>query len=223
MDGGSTDGTVEFLRAANDPRLKWISEPDSGQSAAINKGLGIADGDIVAWLNSDDLYKPGALAAVVEAFKAQPDTSWLVGGCDLIDKDSRPVRASVTRFKKRRLRCFSFRSLLRMNMISQPAVFWRRHFGQSVGPLDESLHWTMDYDLWLRMARRQRPLILEQVLASFRVHGASKSRGGGRPQFREGYRVACRYADGDPLGKLAHRLNVERIVWAYHAMRLIGK
>jgi glycosyltransferase involved in cell wall biosynthesis len=223
VDGGSRDGTVELLQSTRDSRLRWISEPDSGQSAAINKGLAAASGQVVAWLNCDDLYHDGALAAVADAFTANPDAQWLVGGCDLIDKDSRPVRGGVTRYKQRRLRSFSFKALLRMNMISQPAVFWRREFGNSVGILDESLHWTMDYDLWLRMARRCRPLILDRLLASFRVHGASKSRGGGRPQFREGYRVACRYAQDDPLGRLAHRINVERIVWAYHAMRLIGK
>jgi glycosyltransferase involved in cell wall biosynthesis len=223
IDGGSRDGTVELLQRTQDSRLTWLSEPDHGQSAAINKGLAMADGQVVAWLNCDDLYKPGALAAVAQAFAANPAAQWLVGGCDLIDKDAHEVRRGVTRYKQRRLRSFSFKALLRMNMISQPAVFWRRQLGDAAGPLDESLHWTMDYDLWLRMARHCPPLILDRVLASFRVHGASKSRGGERAQFSEGYRVACRYADADPLSRLAHRLNVERIVWAYHAMRLIGK
>jgi glycosyltransferase involved in cell wall biosynthesis len=223
IDGGSRDGTLELLKSTRDPRLTWISEPDAGQSAAINKGLAMAAGQIVAWLNCDDLYKPGALAAVADAFAANPAAQWLVGGCDLIDKDSNEVRRGVTRFKHRRLRSFSFKALLRLNMISQPAVFWRKEFGRNVGPLDESLHWTMDYDLWLRMARCCPPLVLDRLLASFRVHGASKSRGGARAQFREGYRVACRYAQADHLSRLAHRLNVERIVWAYHAMRLMGK
>src|SRR5687767_10822681 len=79
VDGGSTDGTVDYLRAVSDPRLRWVSEPDRGQSHAINKGLGMAGGDVVAWLNADDVYTPGALEAVARAFTASPDAKWLVG------------------------------------------------------------------------------------------------------------------------------------------------
>ncbi len=110
-----------------------------------------------------------------------------------------------------------------MNFISQPAVFWRRSFGSSIGELDESLYWTMDYDLWLRMAQSCPPLIIDQTLASFRVHDSSKSRGGYRKQFAEGYRVACRYAANDSLSRWLHRLNVEKIVWGYRALRAFGR
>ena len=140
----------------------------------------------------------------------------------IIDAAGRVIRRSVTRYKERSLRRYSYRALLRENFISQPAVFWRRDFGRRVGPLDESLHYTMDYDLWLRMGQRSAPLILDQVLARFRLHGTSKSGQIDRRQFDEGYRVACRYVEGDWVSRLAHRTNVEKIVWAYRVMRMVG-
>jgi glycosyltransferase involved in cell wall biosynthesis len=223
IDGDSRDETVRILQAVGDPRLQWISEADHGQAAAINKGLAMARGDICAWLNADDLYVPGAIATIADAFEQNPSAQWLAGRCEIIDGAGNPVRSNITRYKERRLRSFSYKALLRMNIISQPAVFWRMGFGREVGPLDESLHYTMDYDYWLRMARRRPPMILDQALARFRVHDSSKSRGGHREQFDEGYRVACRYACHDLASRWMHRFNVEKIVWGYRAMRLLGK
>jgi len=223
IDGGSRDGTIAHLQSINDPRVQWVSEADHGQSAAINKGLAMASGDIVAWLNSDDVYLPGALAAVAEAFIAHPEAQWLIGRCNIIDKDGQVTRSEITNYKERLLHEYTLKRLLRENMICQPAVFWRREFGQSVGLLDESLRYTMDYDLWLRMARRSAPLIINRKLASFRVHMASKSRGGHREQFDEGYRVACRYFGNDRVSRFLHRLNVEKIVWGYYTLRLLGR
>jgi GT2 family glycosyltransferase len=223
IDGGSRDGTINHLQSINDPRVQWISEADHGQAAAINKGLAMARGDIVAWLNSDDVYLPGALSAVGEAFTAHPEAQWLIGRCNIIDKDGQVTREGITHYKDRLLHEYTLKRLLRENMICQPAVFWRRDFGQSVGFLDESLRYTMDYDLWLRMATRAKPLIINRTLASFRVHMASKSRGGHREQFDEGYRVACRYFGRDRLSQFLHRLNVEKIVWGYCTLRLLGR
>jgi glycosyltransferase involved in cell wall biosynthesis len=223
VDGGSTDGTLDLLRAASDPRLRWTSGPDSGQSHAINKGLDAISGDVVAWLNSDDLYAPGALAAVADAFARHPDAQWVVGRCDIVDADDRVIREGVTRYKNHLLRLYSYRSLLRQNCISQPAVFWRAPFGRQIGGPDESLHYTMDYDLWLRMARAAEPLILDRVLARFRIHDRSKSGQVNREQFDEQYRVAARYFGGDTASRLAHRFHVEKIVWAYRVLRLLGR
>ena len=223
LDGGSTDGSLDLLHSLHDSRLRLLSEPDRGQSHALNKGLALATGDVVAWLNTDDLYTPGALASVAEAFTASPSAQWLVGRCDIIGAAGGVIRRPVTRYKDRSLRRYSYKALLRENFISQPAVFWRRDFGRRVGPLDESLHWTMDYDLWLRMGREAPPLLLERVLAQFRLHAASKTGRVDRRQFDEQYAVACRYAGADRLSRWVHRFNVEKIVWAYRAMRAMGK
>ena len=223
VDGGSTDGSVQLLEGIDDPRVRWSSGRDAGQSDAINKGLAAATGDVVAWLNSDDLYTPGALATVAEAFATRPGAQWLVGGCEIIDAEDRVIRPGVTRYKNYLLRKYSYRGLLRQNCISQPAVFWRAAFGRRVGGLDDSLHYTMDYDLWLRMGRESDPLIIDRVLAQFRMHGGSKSGQVNREQFDEQYRVAARYFNGDVTSRVAHRFHVEKIVWAYRLMRLLGK
>lgn len=220
LDGGSTDGTLDILRNCRDHRLQLISEKDAGQSAAINHGLRLATGQIVAWLNADDLYVRGALQTVVQAFAANPQAQWLGGRCRLIDLAGHETRPGITRYKDKLLNAYTRKKLLRINMISQPAVFWRADFGRDIGPLDETLHWTMDYDLWLRMSARCPPLIVPEVLAEFRVHEASKSAGGNRPQFEEGYRVACRYTGGDRRSRYLHRLNLEKVVWGYRWMRL---
>jgi glycosyltransferase involved in cell wall biosynthesis len=222
VDGGSVDGTVEYLKGANDPRLSWTSEPDRGQSDAINKGLARATGDVVAWLNTDDVYTPGALDAVSRAFTSNPRANWLVGRYEVIDESDRTIRSSVVRYKERSLRRYTYRALLRENFVSQPAVFWRRAFGAEVGPLDRSLHWTMDYDLWLRMGAKSDPLFLDQVLAQFRLHPQSKTGKVDRRQFDEQYAVARRYLGNDRTSRLIHRFNVEKIVLAYRVMRLLG-
>ncbi len=222
IDGGSSDGTLDLLRAIDSRHVRWISEPDRGQSHAINKGLAMADGDVVAWLNSDDLYTDSALATVAAAFERHPEAQWLVGRCDVIDAADRPIRPGITRYKNRKLARYRYARLLRENFISQPAVFWRRTFGERVGPLDEALHWTMDYDLWLRMGKLSPPLVIDDLLAHFRLHEQSKSGQVDRRQFDEGYAVALRYAGDDRLSCWAHRLNVEKIVLAYRVMRIMG-
>lgn len=222
VDGGSTDGTLEWLRSLGDPRVTWQSGPDDGQSDAINKGLEQADGDIVAWLNCDDLYTPGALAAVVRAFTHHREAQWLVGRYEIISLDGQRIRQRVVDYKRCRLERYTNAGLLTENIIPQPAVFWRRCFGYRVGLLDTSLYYTMDYDLWLRMAAVAPPLVLNETLAQFRHHDASKSGQVNRAQFDEQFTVMKRYCK-NPWRRLIHKLHVEKVVWAYRAMRLLGK
>lgn len=222
VDGGSTDGTVGLLQGLNDSRVNWTSEPDGGQAAAMNKGLKRAQGQVVGWLNSDDLYLPGALEEVSRIFTQRPEAQWVVGQCGIVDRQGLEIRTGVTRYKNRSLRKYSYQKLLRENMISQPAVFWRKDFIQQVGVLDESLHYTMDYDLWLRMGRISQPVRVERELARFRIHDDSKSGKVNRGQFDEQFRVAMRYFSGDWRSKWVHRINVEKIVWAYRLMRIAG-
>jgi len=224
IDGGSTDGSQMLLDNLRDePRVRWISEKDAGQSDAINKGLAMATGDIVGWLNSDDLYAPGALAHVASAFADNPQARWAVGRYQIIDDAGRSIRPRIVRYKEKQLRRYTYRALLRENFIPQPAVFWRREFGREVGPLDLSLHYTMDYDLWLRMGWQHDPLFIDHELARFRVHASSKTGVINRKQFDEGYQVATRYAGDDRAVLRAHRFSVEKIVWAYRLLRLIGR
>lgn len=126
VDGGSDDGTLEILRRYSDPRLTWISEPDRGQVDAINKGLRAARGDVVAWVNSDDVLLPGALERVARAFREHPAAEWLHGRCEIIDADDRVVRRWVSLYKHLRAQRHSFENLLTENYVSQMTAFWRR-------------------------------------------------------------------------------------------------
>jgi glycosyltransferase involved in cell wall biosynthesis len=223
FDGGSTDGSVELLRSIDDPRVLAVSEPDEGQSHAIVKGMARAGGEVVAWLNSDDLYTPGTLAAVAAAFEANPGAQWLVGRCQNIDETGRVIRESITRYKDRQLRRYSYGRLLRENFISQMSVFWRTDFDRQVGGPDLNLHYAMDYDLWLRMAQRCDPLILDRVLGQFRIHGQSKTSSDFAAAFREHYQVARRHARGDRWNLTLNRINSAKIVAAYRVMRMLGR
>ena len=173
QDGGSTDETLEILREY-EGRVPFASERDSGQSEAINRGLARARGEIVGYLNSDDLLLPGALRAVGEAFAADPALALVYGRALFVDAEGRPLGRCLTqRWEPGRLgdACF----------VAQPAAFWRRRAGAEVGPFDESLHHAMDYDFWLRIAERYPAAAvryLERDLASARWHDGAKTAAG---------------------------------------------
>jgi glycosyltransferase involved in cell wall biosynthesis len=224
LDDGSTDRTPQVIaELSSDPRLQSSRGENRGQCQVINEGMRRATGEIAAWLNSDDLYTPGTLATVAQAFAENPNAQWLIGRCDIIDTNDRPIRPAITNYKNSQLSRYTYRRLLRENFISQPAVFWRRSFWQQVGDLDESLYYTMDYDTWLRMGKISEPLILNQTLAQFRLHPKSKTGAVKREQFDEQYRVAQRYLGSDHLSRVIHRFNVEKIVWSYRALKIFGR
>jgi glycosyltransferase involved in cell wall biosynthesis len=221
MDGGSTDGSLAIIenaaeRARAEPgcELLWRSERDGGQTDAINRGMRLATGEIVGYLNSDDRYLPGALATVAEAFATHPRAQWLTGYCRIIDEHDRPMHQGVRRYKNAWLRRFSRQSLLVLNYVAQPATFWRRSAAAELGELDDGLHYCMDYDYWLRLAARGKPLVVRRHLAEYRVHPASKGGSAYRDQFREDLEVARRHTSNRTL-LLLHRLHNGLIVACY--------
>ena len=223
VDGGSTDGTVEILRACG-PEVRWVSEPDRGQADALNKGLAMATGDIVGWLNSDDVYEPGALLAVADVMAAEPATQWVYGRVRIIDENDREIRPCITRYKDWRMRGFRFEKLLGENWISQMGVFWRRSASAEVGPFRTELHYCMDYDYWLRLGARWPGRFVDRRLAAFRWYRGSKSGADFLEQFREELKVAQRQAAGRyrwPI--LVHRFNYIKIISAYYLLRLLGR
>ena len=173
VDGGSTDGSVDILYR-NAGRLDYlIIEPDDGQSEAINKGLRLADGDIVGWLNSDDTLLPGALHHVAKFFAANPDAEWLIGHCVEIDAEDRVVGHLVPTGTW--TLCGALLREQPFN-IPQPACFWRSSLMRRVGLLDEKLHHCMDFDLWCRfLAAGATPCVIPDALATYRLHDTSKT------------------------------------------------
>jgi len=170
IDGNSTDGSREIIREYQDQLAYWESIPDKGQTDAINKGFAKASGKYLAWLNSDDVYQPGALSEAVTYLESHPDVGMVYGDCTFIDADGRVIgRFPAAQTDYERLR----RGYVH---IPQQASFFRRDLWQKVGPLDPSFYFAMDYDLWVRLAR-EAPLVYlpGHVWASFRLHGDAKT------------------------------------------------
>jgi glycosyltransferase involved in cell wall biosynthesis len=174
MDGGSSDNTLDVLRSCSD-RVKWVSEKDKGQTDAINKGLRMASGKIVAYLNADDLLLPGTLEKVARAFMDHPETMWVTGRCRIITETGQETRKLITAYKNLWLRVHRSSFLFITDYISQPATFWRASLHNEVGFLDESLHYSLDYEYFLRLNGRYPLAILPDYLAAFRVHSQSKN------------------------------------------------
>ena len=169
VDGGSTDGSADIIRRYSDRLAWWVSEKDKGQTDAINKGFARATGEILAWLNSDDTYEPGALAAAVEFLRNQPEVGLVYGDANLIDENGGFLgRFPAAQTDYKRLR----RGYVH---IPQQASFWRANLWRQVGPLDPSFYFAMDYDLWVRLARITTIQYVPRCWANFSLHTSGKS------------------------------------------------
>lgn len=167
VDGGSTDGTLELLRER--PGVRWLSEPDDGQAAAINKGFRLASGEIVAWLNSDDYYLPGAVGRAVQALRDHAGCALVYSNFVVADEDGR----EVARYESPEWDLT--REIERGNFVPQQTVFIRREALDQVGLLDERYHFAMDYDLFIRLGKRFEARRIDDYWAAFRIHPGSKT------------------------------------------------
>jgi glycosyltransferase involved in cell wall biosynthesis len=203
MDGASTDGTVEILRRYSAQpgweHLHWVSEPDRGQTHAINKGFAGATGDILAYLCSDDVYAPGAFSFVSDFLTRNPDIDLLYGECWFVDEAGAVIR-------QKRPEAFSRKLLLRKNCIWQPTVFFRRRVWEATGPLNENLNFAMDYEYWLRVALKARIRSVNRHLACYRWQRDSKTISRERDQLREAYAVVRQFGGGGLVSWYLHHL-----------------
>ena len=216
VDGGSDDGSVALLEREG---VRHVSEPDRGLAHAMNKGFAMARGDIVAELNADDRYAPGALQAVGEAFAARPGAEWLTGRCTIIDADGQEIRKAVTAYKNALLRRYSLPLYITHNFISAPATFYRLDAVRACGGFDERYRISVDYDLQLKLARRGDPIVLDRELAAFRMAEGSLSMSGFERQFREHAEQGRIHGEGHRAAVLANRILSRAIVAAYRVMR----
>ncbi|HSV15630.1 MAG TPA: glycosyltransferase family 2 protein [Tepidisphaeraceae bacterium] len=209
MDAASTDNTLDLLRkysGERPDRMRFVSEKDRGQSHALNKAVAQTSGEIIGWLNSDDTYEPGAIAAAVECFRQHPDVDLIYGDANFTDPQDR-VLARCTHIEPYNWHRFVHYS----DFIVQPAAFFTRRAFEAVGGADESLHYVMDYDLFLKMASKFKVAYLPRVLANYKWFGQNKTAVGGWDRLNEMRRVAMAFgARGLPAyGRLeAARLGV---------------
>ena len=221
VDGGSTDGTIDILERlerAQPGRLHFVSEADRGQADAVNKGFDRARGEIVGWLNSDDVYEPGCFAAVARTFAEHPECDVVYGRAHYVGENDELLGVYPTRTE------FEWQTLAHECFICQPTVFIRRRVLDAGIRLDDSLQMCMDYDLWIRLGRRHRVLFVDQVLASSRMYEDNKTLARRSEVYREVFLTVKRHYGRLPfswaLGRAHHVwdrgdpfFNIRRLTW----------
>lgn len=219
MDGGSTDGTVEILKSYG-KKINWESGKDAGQADAINKGLRKAKGELLAYLNSDDIYLPGSLHRVGEYY-AQTKADWITGDCQTIDEEGNPSKSNWMISAYKRFLMFLYSPLtLRIadSMLPQPSTFWSRRAWERVGEFNAKYHYVMDYDYWLRMSRYYRPHDLKIALSGFRFQSDSKSQTSRVKLMREGD-IALKQNGSSQLELFLHRLHSDLVLFIYKLIK----
>lgn len=193
MDGGSTDGSAELIRQYADRLSGWVSEKDRGQADAVNKGAARTSGEVIGWLNSDDLYLPGALKKALQYLAEHPDVDAVYG--DVLSIDGNGELMNVMRFEQ-----YCEEDLMSFRVISQPGVFFRRSAWERAGGLDLSYSYLLDHHLWLRMIMGGKFAYLPEPLAAARFHADAKNRAHAGDFGKEAYRLAD-WLLTDPLTK----------------------
>lgn len=173
MDGGSTDATLDILRKYED-HLTWYTEPDKGQADAINKGFRRAKGEVIGWLNADDILLPGALHTVAEYFESHPEAQFLYGNARAMNGDG------VDSGLRTHVQACDFESLLGFgDFIVQPAAFWRAELWKDIGELEPKWRYALDYEYWIRVAQKYELHYIPQELATERIYSGAKTFSGG--------------------------------------------
>ena len=169
VDGGSKDNSVEIIRKYEHRMAWWVSEKDGGQADALNKGFAPAQGELMAWINSDDTYQPGAIREAVAYLQTHPEVRFVYGDANLMDVDSRvlgPFPARQTDYKR----------MLRGSVhIPQQSTFWQSDLWRQVGLFDTSLYFAFDYDFWVRVAKITPLVYTPRLWANFRLHSQAKT------------------------------------------------
>ncbi len=222
IDGGSTDETVKILKkykAKYPDKIKWLSEKDKGQSDAINKGLKMAKGEILTWLNSDDYFFPDTLEKVVNFFNQNKKCFWLSGDYVIVNEKGEKIHSFVRWYKKFLRNLPFFPAIYIANFINQPSTFFRKEVIKKIGWLNVKLRYEMDYEYWLRMIRAgYKNFYLDSPFSYFRVHKQSKGGGQFEKQFKEEIEVQKNFCNNN-LINLIHLLHTKIIIFIYKLIK----
>lgn len=220
VDGGSTDGSVELIQKHADKLAWWVSEKDRGQTDALNKGFAHAGGDVLAWLNSDDTYQPGAVGAAVKYLLDHPQVGMVYADANYVDAGGRVIgRFPAAQTDDRRLR----RGYVH---IPQQTAFFRAALWRDLGPLDPSFYFAMDYDLWTRIAARSTIKYLPgRTWANFRIHTSGKTIAADDRCWPEMLRV--HYRDGGGFfSVIVAKYYIRKLIaplWNWRRQRMLAK
>jgi glycosyltransferase involved in cell wall biosynthesis len=219
VDGGSNDGTVDLIKKHEDKIAWWVSEKDKGQTDAINRGFERANGEILAWLNSDDTYEQGAVSAAVKFLQEHPEVGLVYGDCNFINEEGRVIgRFNSAQTDHRLLR----RGYVH---IPQQTAFFRAGLWRQVGPLDPSFYFAMDYDLWTRIAARSEIKYVPQTWANFRLHTSGKTIAADDRCWPEMIRV--HYRDGGSFfSTIVAKYYIRRLIaplWNWRRRRMLSR
>jgi glycosyltransferase involved in cell wall biosynthesis len=208
VDGGSADGSVEIIRRYASKIDWWVSEPDLGQADAINKALARARGEVVAWINSDDYYLPGAIAEAVRGLESRPGVALLYG--DMLAVDEHGDVTNLFRYPQ-----ISLEDLLSFHIIGQPSVFLRRSAVEKAGRLDPTFHLLLDHQLWIRVALQGELFHCPKILAAARFHPAAKNRARAHEFGGEAFRIVDWAAQHNDLASALAGVNARARAAAY--------
>lgn len=192
IDGGSTDGSVEIIERYADRLAHWVSEPDNGQTDAIAKGFAMTTGEILCWLNSDDLWEPWTLAEVAGYFTEHPDVEFVYGDSIWIDDEDRVIKPKREHGFSRFVFNYAF------NFLPQPSTFWRRGLYERVGGIDPSFNNAMDADLWARFAEVTEPRHVRRTWSRMRFYAEQKNTAGRNRSIQEVDAIQARYTPAQP-------------------------
>lgn len=202
VDGGSSDGTVDIIKtwAARDPRITWVSEPDGGISDAMNKGVRMASGEIIAHLHSDEYYLDAEVVSEVAlVFRENHDSVWATGGVHFVDEEGRFLQEI-------KVRRYSYRRLIHSNIILHLGTFIRRSAFLAIGGFDLTLHYCMDYHLWLRLGAIGDPVPIKRPLACFCVHSGSRTMAEADASYAESYQIRMAFLEARKLWQFPCRI-----------------
>ncbi len=215
MDGGSTDGTLKVISnyAGKYPQvIRYISKKDKGQWDAINKGFRISKGKILAYINADDEYLPGAFAEIERLYRTNTDSLWFVGRGRVIDEQGARI-AKLSTFYKNILLFLNFRVLLLMtNYLMQPSVFITKKAWKKFGPFVGYNNFVLEYDFWLKASKYKMPVVTGKYLSSFRIEPSTISSSLSNALLFQDERIVKKYTE-NPLIIFLHKLhNIARLI-----------
>lgn len=217
IDGGSTDGTVEILKSYGSA-IHWVSEKDEGQTDAINKGFRKCHGEILAYINSDDVYLPNTFQTVAEYFTQHPDAQWLTGDYFIIDEHGNKVQSYVAWYKRFLRQYPQLTTLAIANYVAQPSTFWRKSAAKKIGNFNQKLHYCMDFEFWLRMIKEYPLAVSSRHFSLFRIHGQSKGGAAYRAQFKEEHQVVLQQTSQVWI-RVLHWIHAFLIILAYDKIK----